>query len=64
MGEFAWARGELNADFQNWYITRGSVWLSEDRLQLSLPASKTDPFDKGLPLQLQQRETKLVQLQP
>lgn len=50
MGEFTWARGELNADFQNWYITRGSVLLSEDRLQLSLPASKTDPFRQGVTL--------------
>lgn len=50
MGEFTWARGELNADFQNWYITRGSVLLSEDRLQLSLPASKTDPLGQGVTL--------------
>lgn len=44
MGEFTWARGELNAEFQNWYITQGSVLLGEDWVQLSLPASKTDPF--------------------
>lgn len=44
MGEFTWARGELNAKFQTWYITQGSVLLSEDWVQLSLPASKTDPF--------------------
>lgn len=50
MGEFTWARGELNSEFQNWYITRGSVLLSEDRLQLSLPASKTDPFRQGVTL--------------
>lgn len=30
MGEFTWARGELNTDFQNWYIIRESVLLSED----------------------------------
>lgn len=48
MGEFTWARGELNPDFRNWHITRGSVLLSDDRLQLSLPASKTDPFRQGI----------------
>lgn len=44
MGEFTWIQGELNSEFQNWYITCGLVLLSEDRLQLSLPAFKTDPF--------------------
>ena len=50
MGEFTWARGELNPDFRNWHITWGSVQLSDDRLQLSLPASKTDPFRQGVTL--------------
>lgn len=50
MREFIWARGELNADFQNWYITRESVLLSDDRLQLSLPVSKTDLFRQGVTL--------------
>lgn len=50
MGEFTWARGELNPDFRNWYITRGLVLLSDDRLQLTLPVSKTDPFRQGVTL--------------
>ena len=50
MGEFTWARGELNPDFWNRHIMRGSVLLSDDRLQLSLPASKTDPFRQGVTL--------------
>ena len=50
MGEFTWARGELNAEFQNWHITQGSVLLGEDWVQLSLPASKTDPFRQGVTL--------------
>ena len=50
IGEFTWARGELNSEFQSWHITRGSVSLSEGRLQLSLPASKTDLFQQGVTL--------------
>lgn len=32
IGEFTWACRELNANFQNWYITQGSVLLSENQL--------------------------------
>lgn len=50
MGEFTWARRELTPDFRNWHMTRGSILLSDDRVQLSLPVSKTDPFRQGVTL--------------
>ena len=48
MGEFTYDRGEC--DFNSWNLTRGSVSLSEDRLSLVHPASKTDLFCRGVTL--------------
>ena len=48
MGEFTYDKVEC--DFNSWNLTRGSVSLSEDRLFLVLPASKTDPFRRGVTL--------------
>lgn len=49
MGEFTWSQqdGE-QPDFAAWNLTRGSVKLYEDHLLLLLPASKTDPFRRGV----------------
>ena len=44
IGEFTWEENMWGDDFAQWHITRGSLLLSEGRLQLTLPASKTDPF--------------------
>ena len=48
IGEFTWEENMWGDDFAQWHITRGSLLLSEDRLQLTLPASKTDPFRQGV----------------
>ena len=50
MGKFTWACGEFNPAFWNWHITRGLVLLSDDRLQLSLPASKIHPLRQRVTL--------------
>ena len=50
VGEFTWSRAERDASFQQWQITRGSVLLHPDHLQLSLPSSKTDTFRAGVTL--------------
>ena len=48
IGEFTYDKVEC--DFNSWNLTRGSVSLSEDRLFLVLPASKTDLFRRGITL--------------
>ena len=49
IGEFTWSESEWDSgDFQQWHVTRGSVLLEKDKLQLSLPASKSDPFRRGV----------------
>ena len=48
MGEFTY--NNVESDFSSWNLTRGSVSLLEDRLFLVLPASKTDPFRRGVTL--------------
>ena len=50
IGEFTWSRADRSASFQQWHITRGSVLLHPDHLQLSLPSSKTDTFRAGVTL--------------
>jgi hypothetical protein len=37
-------------DFGRWHATRSSIVLEQYKLQLSLPASKTDPFRQGVTL--------------
>lgn len=51
IGEFTHSAAELNSnssEFQEWHITRGSIFLEKDWLELFLPASKTDPFRHGV----------------
>ena len=48
MGEFTWSLSDRTPDFRRWHITRSSVILHEDSLELTLPSSKTDPFRRGV----------------
>ena len=51
IGEFTYTARDLQAeDFGDWFLTRRSVRLHEDHLELTLPASKTDPFRRGVTL--------------
>ena len=53
IGEFTWGQGEYaQPDFSAWFLTRHSVELHTDYLVLNLPASKTDPFRKGVSLSI------------
>lgn len=52
-GEFTWDTHDLSdANFANWFITRSSIKLLANRLELDIPASKTDPFRKGVTLRI------------
>ena len=45
IGEFTYySKDRQQYDFQKWFLTRRSVRLCDDYLELTLPASKTDPF--------------------
>ena len=51
VGEFTYSASDrLQADFDQWFLTRRSVTLFDDHLELRLPASKTDPFRRGITL--------------
>ena len=51
VGEFIYSAKDLNSpDFSQWFLTRRSVRLYEDHLELTLPSSKTDPFRRGITL--------------
>lgn len=51
IGEFTYsARDLMDIDFPKWFLTRRSVKLYDDHLELTLPASKTDPFRQGITL--------------
>lgn len=51
VGEFTYSARDLrDLDFSSWHLTRKSVDIQADRLVLSLPASKTDRFCKGVTL--------------
>ena len=53
VGEFTYSAKDLNdPDFSQWFLTRRSVTLHEDHLELTLPASKTDPFRRGITLNI------------
>ena len=45
---------QQNPDFALWSLTRRSVAFREDHLELSLPASKTDPFRRGVAIRVAQ----------
>lgn len=49
IGEFTWSSGDREAsDLSQWKVTRASVTLSSDSLELTLLSSKTDPFRRGV----------------
>ena len=49
IGEFTYTSKDRDmADFDKWFLTRRSVRLFDDHLELALPASKTDPFRRGI----------------
>ncbi len=51
VGEFTYEAKDLRADdFDSWFLTRRSVRLYEDSLELTLLSSKTDPFRHGVTL--------------
>ena len=51
IGEFTYtSRDRQASDFSQWFLTRRSVRLHEDHLELTLPVSKTDPFRRGITL--------------
>ena len=51
VGEFTYSSSDHDkADFNKWFLTRRSVALFKDHLELTLPASKTDPFRRGTTL--------------
>ena len=51
IGQFTYIASDLKSfDFDRWFVTRSSVVLYADRLELTLPASKTDPFRRGVTL--------------
>ncbi len=39
-----------DSNFGTWHLTRRSIQLESDKLYLSLPSSKTDPFRRGITL--------------
>ena len=53
IGEFTYSAKDLeDPDFSQWFLTRRFVTLYEDHLELTLPASKTDPFRRGITLSI------------
>lgn len=56
-GEFTYTQREAqDPSFGSWHLTRGSIRLEADKLYLSLPASKTDPFRRGITLTIASSE--------
>ena len=50
-GEFIYTAHDWeDDDFHEWFLTRRSVRFHDDHIELSLPASKTDPFRQGVTL--------------
>ena len=50
-GKFTYTAKDLSdPEFSQWFLTRQSVTLHEDHLELLLPASKTDSFRQGVRL--------------
>lgn len=54
VGEFTYKQGdkELEPTFRNWFLTKGCIKTraSGRYMEVTLPASKTDPFRKGINL--------------
>ena len=52
-GEFTYsAKDRTSPNFGQWFVTRSSIILFDDRLELTLPSSKTDPFRNGVTLHI------------
>ena len=50
-GEFTYTAHDLsNSEFHKWFLTRRSVRFHDEYIELTLPASKTDPFRQGVTL--------------
>ena len=50
-GEFTYTAHDLkDVEFHKWFLTRRSVRFHDDYIELTLPASKTDPFRQGVTL--------------
>ena len=53
VGELTYTSKERDAaDFSKWFLTRCSIRLFDDRLEVLLPKSKTDQFRKGFTLHI------------
>jgi len=54
VGEFTYRETDmqLGVSYSKWYLTKQSIRMAEDEtyMELTLPASKTDPFRKGVTL--------------
>jgi integrase len=52
VGEFTWSNHTIDnpLEFARWHLTWRSVAIQADRLLLTLPTSKTDPFRHGVTL--------------
>ena len=51
VGEFTYTASDRNDyEFSQWFLTRRSARLYENHLELTLPASKADPFRWGITL--------------
>ena len=51
IGEFTYSiKDREQEDFGDWFLTRRSVRLYDEYIELILPASKTDPFRRGITL--------------
>lgn len=56
VGEFTYRQTDIDTGplFRNWFLTKNSIQLKELRgkefIELTLPASKTDPFRQGIQL--------------
>jgi hypothetical protein len=48
VGEFTWSEYTDPLEFARWHLTWRSVNIQADRLLLTLPSSKTDPFRHGV----------------
>lgn len=53
IGEFTYSADDRQSpDFPSWSLTRRAVAFRDDHLELSLPASKTDPFRRGVTIRV------------
>ena len=50
MGELTWTAADQQTEFGQWHMTRAAITFGNDRLYVQLPASKTDPFRRGIRL--------------